>query len=492
MSVLSSPPQESGSTTNVTLTAAESALLEQFDQQRRLQLLRVIVPGLLTVAVAAVPFAVYADITAGGYTSTLQVLMGVVPFAVGLWAIRSERVNLASFALFAGLASVIAYLILSDGPLQGMIDLSAIPEFTLLVLPICVAGIFGGTRSVALATGAAVAFTLGTVLLTPHGRVLASTMAQPDGLAVFTVPLATQIAIGVLMLAVTRGFRRTLRQLGSVQLAYEREKELDRLKDHFISSVNHELRTPIMALQGYLELARELGRRGLAARQEQMLARGTQAVEHLALLVRSVLNVRRIETDAVTVTPMAFTLRPAVLAATQLLDPRELGEDGPGARPLYLRVPANLAVFADADRVREVVLNLLSNAVKYSPAGSAVEIAARVLPAEAPQRAGAGVHRQLVEVAVRDHGLGIPPEQANLLFRRFVRLERDIASPVWGTGLGLAICRAYVEAMGGTIRVESSGVAGEGATFAFTLPLSAAPPATAAATPVLAEGAAIR
>lgn len=76
----------------------------------------------------------------------------------------------------------------------------------------------------------------------------------------------------------------------------------------------------------------------------------------------------------------------------------------------------------------------------------------------------------MVEIAVRDHGAGVPPEQAVLLFQRFVRLERDIASRVTGTGLGLAICRAYVEAMGGRIWVESTGVAGEGATFLFTLP----------------------
>src|SRR5258708_18558277 len=76
----------------------------------------------------------------------------------------------------------------------------------------------------------------------------------------------------------------------------------------------------------------------------------------------------------------------------------------------------------------------------------------------------------MVQIAVRDSGEGVAPEQAVLLFQRFVRLERDIASNVTGTGLGLAICRAYVEAMGGRIWIESSGVPGEGSTFLFTLP----------------------
>ncbi|HUY75929.1 MAG TPA: ATP-binding protein, partial [Ktedonobacterales bacterium] len=72
---------------------------------------------------------------------------------------------------------------------------------------------------------------------------------------------------------------------------------------------------------------------------------------------------------------------------------------------------------------------------------------------------------------VRDYGLGVPPEQAVLLFQRFVRLERDIASNVLGSGLGLAICRAYIEAMGGRIWVESDGQSGNGSTFKFTLPV---------------------
>ncbi len=75
----------------------------------------------------------------------------------------------------------------------------------------------------------------------------------------------------------------------------------------------------------------------------------------------------------------------------------------------------------------------------------------------------------MAQITVKDYGLGVPPDQIGLLFKRFMRLERDIASKVTGTGLGLAICRAYVEAMGGTIWVESTGVVGEGSSFSFTV-----------------------
>ena len=143
-------------------------------------------------------------------------------------------------------------------------------------------------------------------------------------------------------------------------------------------------------------------------------------------------------------------------------------------RPLHLHVPENLSVYADPDRLRQVLLNLLSNACKYSPPGSPIEVTAYItVPEPSPRRWGRStiVSAPRVRVAVRDHGQGVPPEQAGLLFQRFVRLERDIASNVTGTGLGLAICRAYIEAMGGRIWVESTGQSGDGSTFKFTLPL---------------------
>jgi signal transduction histidine kinase len=223
-----------------------------------------------------------------------------------------------------------------------------------------------------------------------------------------------------------------------------------------------------MALQGYIEIAQELGARGEVSRQVHILERSADAADHLATLVKSALSVSRIEADAAHANPQVFTLQRAVLDATRLLDPREAGER---ERELHITIPEELEVFADQDHVRQVALNLLSNASKYSEAGSSIEISARILPATLHRgRTGKTAAPQLVEIAVRDHGLGIPPDQIPLLFQRFVRLERDLASSVSGTGLGLAICKSYIEAMGGTIWVESTGVPGEGSTFFFTLP----------------------
>ena len=457
------------------VSPAERAMLERFDAQRRLALLRIIAPGLFAVALVGLPFSLQTALVTRDPSSTLQDGIGVVAFAVAVWATWRRNANLASLALFVGITGVIVVLTLNDGPLQGFVDVTTVPEFGLFALPIAISGIFGRAPLVAAATLGAAAFTLAMLLLTPPSPALRAALATPDGLKLFTVPLAAQLAVGVLMFAATRGFQQTLRELGDVRVAYEREKELDRLKDQFIASVNHELRTPIMALQGYIELARELGLRGNPDRQTHMLDRADESAAHLAALVRSVLSVRRIEAEADATRPAAFALAPVVLAASRLLDPREAGGQ---ERDLRLDVPEGLAVYADQDRVRQVLVNLLSNATKYSPPGSPVDVTARVAPAEIPPRRPRRSMEpavEMVEVAVHDSGLGIPPDQAVLLFQRFVRLERDLASPVPGTGLGLAICRTYVEAMGGRIWVESSGVTGEGTTFRFTLPLAGVP-----------------
>lgn len=449
-------------------------MLTEVDTQRRLHLLLLILVPLFALTLLALPFAIQADLSSSGAQSTIQTGIGLICFALGVWAVRRRWVNVAAFSLFAGVTGVIVLLLMNDGVFGGPLALRTIPAFALLVLPITIAGVFGEARTVLLTTLAAAGFTLAGILLTPHGPDVQAALSTPDGLVIFTVPISTQLALGVLVLAATRSYRHTQRELVDLRVAYAREKELDRLKDQFISSVNHELRTPIMALQGYIALAREFNTRGDAERQEALLARGAEAAEHLAGLVTSVLNVRRVEADAHTLQPVVCALHPIVVAATNLLDPRDAGAQ---ERPLRLHVPQDLTVYADPDRLRQILLNLLSNACKYSPSGSPVEVSAHTrVPAPAAHRWSRPEteERPMIEVSIRDYGEGIPPDQAVLLFQRFVRLERDIASSVTGTGLGLAICRTYIEAMGGRIWIESTGVPGEGTSFIFTLPCAPA------------------
>jgi signal transduction histidine kinase len=136
-------------------------------------------------------------------------------------------------------------------------------------------------------------------------------------------------------------------------------------------------------------------------------------------------------------------------------------------------VPADLLVYADPARLRQILVNLVANAIKYSEPGTSLAIRASLLDASAQPgktRHSAPDERLAVQISVQDHGLGVPPAEAHQLFQRFVRLRRDIAGPVRGTGVGLYVTRSLVEAMGGRIWVESAGVPGEGSTFHFTLP----------------------
>jgi signal transduction histidine kinase len=170
--------------------------------------------------------------------------------------------------------------------------------------------------------------------------------------------------------------------------------------------------------------------------------------------------------------PEPVAVRTVCDQALQLVDPREARL---ADRQITIDIADGLVVLAESVRLQQVMTNLLSNAGKYSPPGSPIAVTAAVVrkPAEVHERKRERHTSEggLVEISVRDYGLGIPPDQVDVLFHRFVRLPRDLASTTVGNGLGLYLCRALVTAMNGKIWVESTGVSGEGSTFRIQLPL---------------------
>jgi signal transduction histidine kinase len=187
--------------------------------------------------------------------------------------------------------------------------------------------------------------------------------------------------------------------------------------------------------------------------------------------VRSILSVSALKQDTGPIRREAVDLR-AVLSAT--IEGIDLNEAQSVERELRVHIPDGLAAWGDAMRVQQILTNFLSNAVKYSAPGTPVDIAARIIAPSArdglERKQGPQKDRPEVEISVRDYGHGIPPEQLPLLFERFVRLPRDLASNVPGNGLGLHLCRAIAETMGGQVWAVSTGVEGEGATFHLQLP----------------------
>jgi signal transduction histidine kinase len=318
------------------------------------------------------------------------------------------------------------------------------------------------------------AITIASLLLQPAAPALAAQLNSPQ-IGLFTLafpPIVLQWAVAgvgfLLVRSASEAIQRADRaeEIIELQQREARALQLDSLKDQFITSVNHELRTPIMTMQGYIELLGELQNQVDAAERSVMLNRARAANEALVHLVQSILDTRRVDKDADAFVPEPIALRPALYAAATLTDPNQ-GDSPP--RQLYVEVPEDLVIMGEKDRLQQVLTNLLSNAVKYSAAGTPVRVAAHVhssMQSSGPRPKGAQKPEiAFVELTVQDYGLGIPPDQIPLLFRRFVRLPRDLASRTLGTGLGLYLCRVYVEAMGGTIWVESSGVSGEGSTF---------------------------
>jgi signal transduction histidine kinase len=229
-------------------------------------------------------------------------------------------------------------------------------------------------------------------------------------------------------------------------------ENLERLRRELIANVSHELKTPISALRAHLENLIDGVERADPATLQVML---TQS-ERLGRLVDQLLELSRFESGDLPLHREAVRLRPLVAQVRSEI------EVTTGARDVELddRVPADLPpVYADPERIHQVVFNLLDNAVRFTPAGGRVTISAARRDGE-------------VAVAVADTGPGIPAEHLPRLFDRFYRVDTARSRDDGGTGIGLAIARSIVEAHGGRIHAESEP--GRGSTFTFELPVAPA------------------
>jgi two-component system sensor histidine kinase BaeS len=230
-------------------------------------------------------------------------------------------------------------------------------------------------------------------------------------------------------------------------------EEAERRRMEVISDVSHELRTPLSTLRGYVEGLAE----GVVEPSEETWTLLYAEFERLGRLVDDLRRLSRAEAGQLdlSMAPMApaEAVRLAVGGMLPLFDEKgvELKSAVPGDLP---------SVLADVDRVVQVLSNLLSNALRHTPDGGRVVVEAEARGDE-------------VNFEVTDTGTGIAPEHLERIFERFYRVDksRSRGEARGGSGTGLAISRALVEAMDGRLWVESPGL-GEGATFAFTLPIS--------------------
>ncbi len=241
------------------------------------------------------------------------------------------------------------------------------------------------------------------------------------------------------------------RATDALRAANERLKELDRLKDEFLSTVTHELRTPLTSIRAFSEILYDNPDIEVEQRQE-FLGLIIKESERLTRLINQVLDMAKIEAGEVdwSIEPMDLggVVEQAAAATSQLF--RDKGVE------LSVTAPRDLPpVAGDHDRLVQVAVNLLSNAAKFTPAGG------RVCVIAAPSPDG-------VRVAVADSGPGIDAEHHALIFERFRQVGDTMTDKPQGTGLGLAISKRIVEHLGGHIGVTSAP--GQGATFFFVIP----------------------
>ncbi|HEY7347876.1 MAG TPA: GAF domain-containing sensor histidine kinase [Ktedonobacterales bacterium] len=266
--------------------------------------------------------------------------------------------------------------------------------------------------------------------------------------------------------------------------AYERRQELDHLKDRFIVTAHHELRTPLTGVQGYLELLRDLGSEGRALRPQEVelfIERACEQTEVLHEQLNSLLVAAETNLTQEQLKPRPvelYTVAQRTIQSMEALAQR-------GHHRIRNQIPLDLIAIGDEEALYRIFLNLLSNALKYSPEGRPILFDGRTRLIQAPYPSGTSgpIHTNrypagaapVAEMIVRDWGVGIAKSDQDKIFERFTRLERDLNSPVRGSGLGLAICKELIEAMSGTIWVESDGIPGSGSAFFVQLPLAETP-----------------
>ncbi|NOY53970.1 MAG: hypothetical protein GXP58_10210 [Deltaproteobacteria bacterium] len=256
--------------------------------------------------------------------------------------------------------------------------------------------------------------------------------------------------------------RELERQNRVLARANEKIREADRLKSEFLANISHELRTPMNSILGYTNMLIKGSYGYLNENQLKNLMKVYENAQHLMHVIDDLLNLSHLELGKAELRIEPLSVKKLVLSSLVSIEPQLVD------RVLHLehRIPEDLPkVLAGEVRIKEVLINLIGNAVKFTPDHGRIFVEAKALPAPPGSTA-----RGVVEIRVRDNGIGIREEDQEVIFDQFRQLNGESDSEQRGAGLGLYISKKFVEAYGGGIRVESAE--GEGSIFSFTLPVA--------------------
>jgi signal transduction histidine kinase len=294
--------------------------------------------------------------------------------------------------------------------------------------------------------------------LTVQGRLVAElvTDARPSEVRPVRDSLGTIAAELALALDRERLMRIEREAAEALAEQNERLRELDKMKDQFVSTVSHELRTPLTSMVGYLEILLEGEAGELSEDQQRFLEIVNRSCDRLNRVIDDILVVARIDANRLSYEMQDVDLR---MLTEEAVESSRMAAVRTGV-DLRLSAPDEpVPAWADQTRLNQMLDNLLSNAIKFTPDGGSVSVTlAR--------------QRDVAVLQVSDTGIGVPEEEVGRLFDRFFRASTGLT--ISGTGLGLPIVKSIAEAHGGTIDVESE--VGVGTTFTVELPLQSRSP----------------
>lgn len=245
-----------------------------------------------------------------------------------------------------------------------------------------------------------------------------------------------------------------------LSIANQELENLSQAKSDFVSMVSHELRTPLTSIIGFSELLAEAHIGELTDEQEEYIRQILRKGKDLLSLINDLLDTGRLESGKLALRYREVDLEDVILSVRS--STRHVTESLP---TINTHIPTDLPAFeGDPEKISQVLTNLVTNALKFSPPGSPVDIMASKIQGRRDSDQG-----DLIQISVKDRGIGIPKDERQRIFDQFIQVQQGTSRTFKGAGLGLYICRSFVELHGGKIWVDST--VGEGSTFHFTIPI---------------------
>lgn len=236
----------------------------------------------------------------------------------------------------------------------------------------------------------------------------------------------------------------------SKQQEIQKLKQLETFRKEFLADISHELKTPIFAAQGFIHTLLD-GAINDANVRDRFLGKAAKSLDQLDTLIQDLIIISQLETGNIKIEPEHFLLNELLTEIIELLEPKRSIRNSTISVTSYSE---NILVFADKNRINQVIKNLIDNAIKYGKDEGFVKI-------DLTEK------DKTVSVKVIDNGLGIPQDHLDKIFRRFYRVEKSRSREMGGTGLGLSIVKHIIEAHNSNITVSSE--TNIGTTFTFEL-----------------------